>query len=61
MKISLLIDVKISLLISMKMPIFNKSQIAKNANSFLLNRVEYENFPANRYENANYCWHFHIY
>ena len=31
------------------------------ANSFLLNIVEHENFSANKYENANYCWHFHIY
>ena len=28
---------------------------------FLLNLAEYENFSANKYENANYCWHFHIY
>ena len=31
------------------------------ANSFLLNTAEHENFSANKYENANYCWHFHIY
>ena len=31
------------------------------ANSFLLNIAEYENFSANKYENANYCWHCHIY
>ena len=31
------------------------------ANSFLLNIAEHENFSANKYENANYCWHFHIY
>ena len=29
--------------------------------SFLLNIAEHENFSANKYENANYCWHFHIY
>ena len=29
--------------------------------NILLNIVEHENFSANRYENANYCWHFHIY
>ena len=29
--------------------------------SFLKNIVEYENFSANKYENANYYWHFHIY
>ena len=31
------------------------------ANSVLLNTAEHENFSANKYENANYCWHFHIY
>ena len=31
------------------------------ANSFLINIAEHENLPANKYENANYCWHFHIY
>ena len=31
------------------------------ANSFLLNIAEHENFSAIKYENANYCWHFHIY
>ena len=31
------------------------------ANSFLLNIAEHENFSANKYEKANYCWHFHIY
>ena len=31
------------------------------ANSFMLNLAEHENFSANEYENANYCWHFHIY
>ena len=30
------------------------------ANSFLLNIAEHENFSANKYENANYSWHFHI-
>ena len=37
-------------------------------NSFLLNIVEHEKFSANKYENANnkfqnanYCLHFHIY
>ena len=42
----------------------NKSQITnkqkKIANSFLLNIAEHENFSANKYENAKYCWHFHI-
>ena len=31
------------------------------ANSFLLNIAEHENFSANKYENTNYSWHFHIY
>ena len=35
--------------------------LQKAANSFLLNRAEHENFSANKYENASYCWHFHIY
>ena len=30
------------------------------ANSFLLNIAEHGNLSANKYENANYCWHFHI-
>ena len=30
------------------------------ANSFLLNIAEHENFSANKYENANNSWHFHI-
>ena len=28
--------------------------------SFLLNIAEHENFSANKYENANFSWHFHI-
>ena len=28
---------------------------------FVLNSAEHEIFSANKYENANYCWHFHIY
>ena len=31
------------------------------ANSLLLNIVVHEHFSANKFENANYCWHFHIY
>ena len=30
------------------------------ANSFLLNIAEHENSSANKYENANSSWHFHI-
>ena len=28
---------------------------------FMLNSAEHKIFSANKYENANYCWHFHIY
>ena len=31
------------------------------ANSFLLNIAEHDIFSANKYENANFSWHFHIY
>ena len=31
------------------------------ANSFLLTIAEHEIFFDNKYENANYCWNFHIY
>ena len=27
---------------------------------FMLNSAEHEIFSANKYENANNCWHFHI-
>ena len=30
-------------------------------NYVLLNIAEHENFSADKYENDNYCWHFHIY
>ena len=30
------------------------------ANSLLINIAEHENLTADKYENANYCWHFHI-
>ena len=40
----------------------NKSQIKQTIpNTFLLNIAEHENFSANKYENAYYYWHFHIY
>ena len=29
--------------------------------SFMLNSAEHEIFSANKYENANKSWHFHIY
>ena len=28
---------------------------------FMLNSAAHEIFPANKYENANNSWHFHIY
>ena len=28
---------------------------------FVLNSAEHEIFSANKYENVNNCWHFHIY
>ena len=28
---------------------------------FMLNSAEHETFSANKYENANNSWHFHIY
>ena len=31
------------------------------ANSFLTNIAKNENFSANKYEDANYYWYFHIY
>ena len=31
------------------------------SNTFLLSIAEHENLSANKYENANCCWHFHIY
>ena len=30
-------------------------------NFFMLNSAEHEIFSANKYENANNSWHFHIY
>ena len=39
----------------------DKSLITKKNHFFLLNITEHENFPVNKYENANFSWHFHIY
>ena len=45
----------------------NKSQITNNCIFFLKKKkkkkktAEHDNFSANKYENANYCRHFHIY
>ena len=45
----------------MKFVLFKILKLQTIANSFLLNIAEHENFSANKYENANYCLHFHIY
>ena len=47
------LSMKYSMLINLILP--------TTANSFLLNRAGHENLSAYKYENANYCWHFHIY
>ena len=47
------LSMKFILLINLKLPTIT--------NSFLLNIAGHKNFCANKYENANYCWHFHIY
>ena len=47
--------------LSMKFFMLINLKLLTIANSFLLNIAEHENFSANKYENANYCWHFHIY
>ena len=36
-------------------------KLLKISNSFLLNITEHENYPANKYENDNYCKHFRMY
>ena len=38
----------------------SKSQITNKCILFLRNIAEHDNFSANEYENAKYCWHFHI-
>ena len=47
--------------LSLKLVLLINLKFHTIANSLLLNITEHENFPANKYENANYCWHFHIY
>ena len=47
--------------LSMKFIMQINLKLLPAANSFLLNIAEHENFSTNKYENANYCWHFHIY
>ena len=50
-----------SIQLSMNFVLLINPELQAIANSFLLKIAEHENFPANKYENANYCWHFHIY
>ena len=47
--------------LSMKFVLLINLKLLTTANSFLLNIAEHETFSANKYENANYGWHFHIY
>ena len=47
--------------LSMKFVLLINLKLLTNANSFLLNIADHEKFSANKYENGNYCWHFHIY
>ena len=47
--------------LSMQFVLLINLKLLTTANSFLLNITEHENFSANKYENANCCWHFHIY
>ena len=47
--------------LSMKFVLLINLNLLTMANRFLLNIAKHESFSANKYENANYCWHFHIY
>ena len=47
--------------LSMKFVLLMNLKLITIANSFLPNVAEHGNFSANKHENANYCWHFHIY
>ena len=42
--------------LSMKFFMLINLRLVTIANSFLLNIAEHENFSANKYENANFCW-----
>ena len=39
----------------------NISEIINKCKFFLAKKAEHENFSANKDENANYCWHLHVY
>ena len=47
--------------LSMQLVLLIHLKLLTIANSFLLNIAVHENFSANKCENANNCWHFHIY
>ena len=47
--------------LSMKFVLLINLKLLTIANSILLNIAEHEIFSANKYENANNSWHFHIY
>ena len=48
-------------MLSLKFVLLMNLKLLSIAKSFLLNIADHENFSANKYENANYRWHFHIY
>ena len=50
-----------SALLSMEFVLLVNLKLLTISNSFLLNIAEHENVSANKYENANYCWHSNIY
>ena len=47
--------------LSMKFFMLINFRLVKIVNSSVLKIAEHENFSANKYENANFCWHFYIY
>ena len=47
--------------LSMKFVLLINFKLLTTENSFLLNIAEHGFFSANKYENANSYWHFHIY
>ena len=46
--------------LSMNFVLLMNLKLLTVANSFLPNIAKHESFSANKYGNANYCWHFHI-
>ena len=47
--------------LSMKFFMLINLRLLTIAISLVLNIADHEHFSANKYENANYCWHFYIY